>query len=191
MKTRWCNSWAMIGLCAMLLVESGCSRRASNAWARFAAKGVSYQVPTGWTCADPFTTATPFWSHLWYHDSPTYTTRLALLQSPAADQYQFMLMLGEKTELKAFFDKYAGKYDTDVLLKEAFRDTVKTVDGTAVDIRGVHIGPGVLAGEDVTYLLGYAEVGDQAFLLNAGGLTRGYKPETYRSIVQSLVLGKK
>jgi hypothetical protein len=43
----------------------------------------------------------------------------------------------------------------------------------------------------VTYLLGYAEVGNQAFLLNAGGLTRGYKPETYRSLIQSLRLGKR
>jgi hypothetical protein len=167
---------------------AGCGGSGGKGNKPFAGGGVSYAVPAGWTRADPFTTRTPYWSHLWYHDSPSYGVRVALLQSPAAEEFQIMLLLGNSAELSAKVKKHLVKYDTHPLVDGVREDTVTTADGVAVHVRIARMAPGVLAGKDVTYLLGFADVGDRTFVLNGGGLTRGYDAGDYRSVIQSLRL---
>lgn len=163
-------------------------RGRGNAWATFKRGSVTYTVPDGWTCVDPFTTMTPYWSHLWTHDSPGHDTRIAFFQSPDGEVFQIMLWLGDSEELKDFINKHGGKYDDHVLVDEVLEETVTTADGTEVVLWTAEMAEGLLAGDPVTYVLGTAEVGGDTFILNAGGLTASYEADIVTELVRSLCL---
>jgi hypothetical protein len=168
----------------------GAASGSGDAWETFGADNVSYSIPAGWTKADPFTTATPYWSHLWFHDYPPRTARVALLQSPPSDQFQIMLWLGGRADLEERVKKHLGDYDSHPLVKRVEQQRVVTTDGVTVSVRVARMLPGALAGEDVTYVLGHADLGDTMFVLNAGSLTRGYDERSWQDVIRSLRLRK-
>ena len=186
-RTVWFVAAAL--LAAVLFSGIGCGGNGGaggRPYAKFATDGVSFGVPAGWQATDPFTSATRYWSHLWYHDSPSYQTQVALLKSSQSKGHQFMLLRGKASELEPKVIKHMRKYDQHPLVEQVLRDQVTTADGVAVDVLIARMEPGLLAGKDVTYVLGFAPAGSRYFVLNGGGLTTGFDVEDYRAVIRSL-----
>jgi len=176
---------------AILCISCSGSRGKGTPWKNFSSGKVGYVVPDGWTRADPFTTGTPYWSHLWFHDSPTHKTRVAFLQSPVGKQNQIFLILGERDEMAAKIQEHIGKYNDHPLVDSIDEAILKTFDGVTVKLYTARMAPGALAGDDVTYVLGFADLGDEVFVINGGGKTSGFDFDIVSDLIQSMNLGTK
>jgi len=190
-KTLIITSIAAFLIGAILSISCMGSRGKGTPWKKFSSGKVGYVVPDGWTRADPFTTGTPYWSYLWYHDSPSHKTRVAFLQSPVEKQNQIFLILGDRDEMLAKIQKNIGKYDNHPLVDGIDETFLKTLDGVSVKLYTTRMAPGALAGDDVTYVLGYADFGNKVFVLNGGGKTSGFDLDIVSDLIQSMNLGRK
>jgi len=159
----------------------------SWSWTAFGADGVTFTAPPGWNVVDPFTTHTPYHHHLWYHHSPSLHTRVAYLATPHRGT-QVFLQLGARQELLKVVSEYQYKYDDHPLCTVKAQGIVKTADGHPVAYAVVRVAPGLIAGDDVTLVLGFAEVGDQALVINGGGLTSRFDQDATLNLIRSVRL---
>ncbi len=190
MKNRTYQTISVFGLCAFVLgLACFGGGGKGTAWKKFGTGGIEYATPAGWTRVDPFTTGTPSWSHQWYHASPPYDTRMAFLQSPVREPFQLFLILGDKDTMERILEQHIGDYNTHPLVDGVTEWVRKTSGG--VDVRGyiARMRPGALAGDDVTYVLGFAYVDDKIFVLNGGGKTEYFDFDIVSEVIESLKLG--
>ena len=158
-------------------------------WQRFAGDGVAFAVPVGYTAQDPFTTATPYYRKMWFLGWPSKTTRAALLRSDEKVM-QVFLHLAPTAELAPFLEQARTYYDGNVLVEEAEPGTWRTRDGVEIAWRRIRYTPGLLGGDDDTYVLGHGTVGDRTFIVNAGGRTADFDFDAVALLVSDLTLGR-
>lgn len=156
----------------------------------FAQAGI--EPPEGWVLADPFTDRTPYWpgrTRLRTTHDPTGTRR-ALLRSPLEAQSQAFLILGDSAHWGAALAKQLDELDGHPLVQPRRRGETRTKDGVAISFRVYRMLPGLIAGEDLTYLLGSASIGERVFVVDAGGVSESFDPEVVLNSLGSLDLGK-
>lgn len=158
-------------------------------WARFRGEGVSFDAPAGWVVADPFVPDTPRMGQLWFHDVPPAGTRRALVRDPGFGT-QVLLELGEASALRAQVGRHEADYARHPLLEGVASQPERTADGRTVKVAVVRLRAGLLAGEEAAYLLGFAELGERALVVNAGGPAARFDVDAVLRIIRSLRLGE-
>jgi len=158
-------------------------------WKKFAGGGVSFKVPERWKSIDPFTADTPHWDHFWYPEMPTHGTRMALLKSPAPDEFQVLLQLGAKTELAPVVNGHITKFNDHPQNPRIIQHTGRSVDRVEVRLFTVQLAAAGPGEKDKSYIVGYAVLGDRLFVMNGGALTNGFDHEILYDLIQSLDLG--
>jgi hypothetical protein len=161
----------------------------SWSWKTFRADGAGFEAPEGWNVIDPFTTHTPYNHHLWYHHSPSQQTRIAYLSTQRRGT-QVFLQIGDREELIKTVAEYQYKYDGHPLCTVKAQGILKTTDGHTVAYAIVRVAPGLIAGDDVTLVLGFAEIGEQALVINGGGLTARFDQDAVLNLIRSTRLTK-
>ncbi len=179
----------LLSIFAVPSLKPSKGRAKGEAWAAFQADGASYLVPKGFQATDPFTTGTDHFPKRWSMAWPSKTTRVAYL-ADAKKVFQIFLVLGERSELEPLLAESRVCYKNNVMVKIDEPQTWTTQDGVTVRWQKLHYLPGLIAGDDDTYVLGYAELGDRIFVVNAGGLTKDFDLSTVRDVVSTLTVGK-
>jgi hypothetical protein len=156
-----------------------------------ASGGVTYTVPAGWTAHDPFTTRTNYYiGHDWLSTSVPDHVHMAVLVSESA-QGNIFLARGARDELmrEMKIEKKLEKLEQHPLVGVDATPVVRSADGTTVRCIVAHKEEGLLAGDPVTYVMGFADIGTDHFVVNAGGLTGRFDPDDALELIKSLRFG--
>ncbi len=180
---------AILVAVAIGLIAPGTSEaQASTVWRSMASGGVTYTVPDGWTQHDPFTSRTRYYiGHDWLPESMPDHMHVAVLVSHAAHG-QVFLVRGDRDEImqEMEIESQLTKLQQHPLVKYEDEQTAQTADGTTVRCLVAHMGEGLLAGDSVTYVMAFADIGTDLFVVNAGGLTGRFDPQDVLDLIASL-----
>jgi cytohesin len=175
---------------AALLEESKRSRAAapSDRWHRLAAVAGQALVPAGWSVADPFTDATPYWpgaTALSGGSARLVGLERALVRSPAERRSQVFLLRAPIASLDAWLRSGVSDLeDGTASIRE--RKRITAADGTPFEYVVARMPPGLLAGEDLTYVVAYAAAPPDLVVVDAGGPTGSFATEEIERFVRSL-----
>jgi hypothetical protein len=155
----------------------------------FRGAGVDFQVPEGFAVADPFSTMTRYWAERWSQSTPSRSVRVAHFASQEAVSQVFMY-LGNRSELESFLAEAGSCHASDASVSESDTREVTTQDGITVTLRTAQRqGSNSEFDNDVTMMLGFAEVGDQLLVINAGGITGQFDTQTVCDLIETVRLG--
>jgi ankyrin repeat protein len=146
------------------------------------------RLPQGWVLAEPFTDRTPFWpgkSRLRTNDDPPGTRR-ALIRAPREVESQAFLILGNAADWKLSVADQIDELEAHPLVERGAPREVRMRDGTRLSLRSYRMLPGLIGGNDVTYLLGSAEFENRLLVVDAGGATRTFDEGAILAVLASL-----
>ena len=163
----------------------------SGRWTRLAPIAAATELPDDWTIADPFTDQTPHFlsaSFIGVGTAPLArgTTR-ALVRSPNDLGSQiFIVRDGDYARWRAHV--LARVDGPQPLLRIEAEGVLETLDGVAVKYLVLHQGAGLLAGDDLTYLVAHTEPPHTFLFVDAGGPTGSFDPAVAKRFVETLSL---
>jgi len=161
---------------------------AGTPWQSIASTGVTFTTPAAWTLHDPFTSSTPYYfGRTWLSSSTPHHFHQAVLVSEAAHG-QIFLIRGNATEVERELDlvNRLEELTAHPLVEAEPNLQMQTADGVAVHYGIARMAEGLLAGDAVTYFIGVAYIGDEILVVNGGGLTGYFDPQTAVDLVSSL-----
>ncbi len=174
------------------LLASAQPKRARHDGTGLFRRQASFQPPPGWVLADPFTRRTPFFpatATLSTVGDPAGTRR-ALLRGSNESGSQAFLLCGPA---KAWADTLRTEIEelaSHPLVEEHPVREVRTADDVRVVVREFRMFPGLIGGDDTTYVLASVVVGGEVLVLDAGGPTETFSPEVVLEIVTALDLSR-
>lgn len=160
-------------------------------WQRFSSRETTCEVPVRWVKNDPFCEETAYWNYLWCRLLPPKDARVALFRSRPADQNQFFVMLGPRDYFEAELDRCLSRFDNDPKVQSINKYEFTTADGVDVVIYAARSKPVGMDTEDVTYLLGFADLGGDMFVINGGGRSARFDINLIEKFIESLNLGSR
>ena len=163
--------------------------KSKHKWRRLNSR-TSYKTPFRWVVNDPFREGDVYWNYLWCRMFPPKDTFVALFKSRPADQNQFFAMLGPKEYFDANLKNYLTKFDYDPLVHEIKKYYFPTADSVEITLYTANSKPRRMDTEDVTYILGYADLGDEMFVIDGGGRSARFDIDLVAEFIESFDLGR-
>lgn len=163
----------------------------SGRWTALAPIAASTELPDDWTIADPFTDQTPHFlsaSLFGVGTAPLArgTTR-ALVRSPNDLGSQiFIVRDGDHARWRAHV--LARVEGPQPLLEIEDEGVLETLDGVEVEYLVIRQEAGLLAGDDLTYLVAHTEPPDAFLFIDAGGPTGSFDAAVAKRFVETLSL---
>jgi hypothetical protein len=150
----------------------------------------AFAPPAGWALADPFTDQTPFFSgsSLLRAIGGPEGTRRALLRAPNEIGAQAFIIRGPRAGWLPLLRAELGELGTHPLVTQRPIETVQTADGLGVVVSTSRMRPGLIAGADTTWVLAALTFGDEILIIDAGGPSETFRPETILDAIAALDL---
>jgi len=161
-----------------------------TAWESIASTGATFTAPPGWVCHDPFTSRTPvFIGHTWLREATPYHFHQAALICESSQAQIFLVRAGSaEIEKELQFEEELLRLAEHPLVECEPGRQVPSADGVTFQCLTARMSEGIFAGDATTYFIGIARLDEDAFVINAGGLTGHFEPETAVRLIQSLRL---
>jgi hypothetical protein len=165
----------------------GLGGEADSPWLGFSDSGGSFDAPAGWLVADPYTRPTGNGKLMWMKDIAPDGCHVAYLRSEDS-LMELFLVYGPRVAIEPMLEEAKTRFDD---LKAVVKQPVPemfTHDGMSIEALQRYAPVGVMAGNDMTWYLGWGTSGANMFVVHGGSKQRMFELDTVYNVLSSVSL---
>lgn len=177
----------MVSIIGLPVGPLSAEKRASfaNEWGPFQTDGGVFLVPPGWAAIDPYRPVADDRGLHWLPLEAPGGSRVAYLRTIDRTTEAFLIH-GPRPALSSLIRRSLEKYERNPLVELIDPMTVSTAESIEVRCRRIQVQESGGQGAGRAWLLGYAELGDWMFVVDAGGQAGSFAADAVEEIIRGV-----
>jgi len=165
----------------------GMGTKADAPWYGWTEFGGEFTAPAGWMVVDPYTRSTGSGNNMWIKDIAPDGCNVAYMRSEDS-KMELFIVAGKRADIEPLLGESKARFDgVNSIVKQPVPE-MWTGDGVEVEAMQRYAPVGVMAGNDMTYYLGWGTSGDQMFVIHGGSKQRMFELDTVYNVLNSIEL---